>query len=268
MGFFFPLAYLCEMDLKEIIKSKASDIEADLIELRRHFHMNPELSFKEFETTNYLKAYIEKANFGVFNQITETGGFVDLKGNNPDAGITALRADIDALPIHEQNQKSYKSKNEGVMHACGHDVHTTCLLGAMHILQELKDEWNGTIRCIFQPGEERLPGGASIMIKEGVLQNPHVSSIQGQHVMPLLPAGTIGFRPGMYMASADEIYITVKGKGGHAAHPHMNIDPVVITAQIINQLQSIVSRHANPGYPSVLSIGKVIAEGRHQCDSE
>ena len=227
---------------------------------RRHLHQNPELSFCEFETTKFIASKLEEQGYSL-QKITETGGFIDLKGKNPEKRIIALRGDIDALPILEQNNKEYSSKNEGVMHACGHDVHTTCVLGAVQILSELKDEFEGTIRCIFQPGEEKLPGGASIMIKNGVLQNPSVEKIFGQHVMPLIDAGKVGFRSGLYMASADEIYITVKGKGGHGAHPHMNIDPVVISAQIITELQTVVSRHAKPSIPSVLSIGKVIAEG-------
>ncbi|MBR9861632.1 amidohydrolase [bacterium] len=249
------------MNLEPQIQEIARKISADLIETRRHLHMHPELSFQEFQTTEFLASYVEEKGYGTLERITETGGYVDLKGVNPDSSIIALRADIDALPILEQNEVEYRSKNPGVMHACGHDVHTTSLLGAMEILHQLKEFWQGTIRCIFQPGEERIPGGASIMINEGVLKNPDVQSIQGQHVMPLLPAGTVGFRPGLYMASADEIYIRIKGKGGHGAHPHMNIDPVTIAASIIQELQFVVSRHAKPAIPNVLSIGKVIAEG-------
>ncbi len=231
-----------------------------MVSTRRHLHQNPELSFQEFETTKFISERLAEQGYDL-KKITETGGYIDIKGKNPEKKIIALRGDIDALPIHELNNTEYVSKNEGVMHACGHDVHTTCVLGAFQILDQLKDEFEGTIRCIFQPGEERLPGGASIMIKEGVLKNPTVEKIYGQHVMPLVDAGKVGFKSGQYMASADEIYITVKGKGGHGAHPHMNIDPVVIAAQIITQLQTVVSRSAKPSIPSVLSIGKVIAEG-------
>lgn len=242
------------------IKAKAAAIKTNLQTIRRHLHQNPELSFVEFETTLFVAKTLE--NWGLnFQPLGKTGGFVDIKGKNPDKTCLALRADLDALPIFEKNEKPYKSLKEGVMHACGHDVHTTCLLGVAKILSEMKDYFEGTIRCIFQPGEEKLPGGASLMIKDGILKNPEVKNIVGQHVMPLLETGKLGFRKGMYMASADEIYITVKGRGGHGAHPHQNIDPVVIAAQIILELQTVVSRHAKPATPSVLSIGKVIANG-------
>ncbi|MNE27548.1 N-acyl-L-amino acid amidohydrolase [compost metagenome] len=168
---------------------------------------------------------------------------------------------MDALPIIEANDVEYKSKNEGVMHACGHDVHSASLLGTAKILSSLKSEFGGTVKLIFQPGEELLPGGASIMIKEGVLENPKPNGIIGQHVMPLIDAGKVGFRSGQYMASTDELYITVKGKGGHGAQPHMNIDPVLISAHIIVALQQVVSRIADPRLPSVLSIGKINANG-------
>ncbi|PCJ64530.1 MAG: N-acyl-L-amino acid amidohydrolase [Bacteroidetes bacterium] len=248
------------MNLSNRIKQLVEANFDELVSTRRHLHSNPELSFEEFETTKFIASKLKDNGFDL-QKITETGGYIDIKGKNPGSRTIALRGDIDALPISEQNEKEYTSKNEGVMHACGHDVHTTCLLGAIQILNELKDEFEGTIRCIFQPGEEKLPGGASIMIKNGVLKNPRVEKILGQHVMPLIDAGKVGFRSGLYMASADEIYIKVIGKGGHGAHPHQNIDPVVIAAQIITQLQTVVSRHTKPSIPSVLSIGKVIANG-------
>jgi amidohydrolase len=241
------------------VKQLASSIREQLVATRRHLHANPELSFQEFETTQYLAEKVQALGYNL-QTITETGGFVDIKGKNPSKKTIALRGDIDALPIIEANNVDYKSTNQGVMHACGHDVHTTCVLGALIILDKLKDEFEGTVRCIFQPGEERLPGGASIMIEKGVLK-PDVEKIFGQHVMPLIDAGKVGFRSGLYMASADEIYIKVIGKGGHGAHPHKNIDPVMIAAQLITQLQTVVSRRANPANPTVLSIGKVIAEG-------
>ena len=184
-----------------------------------------------------------------------------VKGKNPRKRVVALRADLDALPILEANKVPYCSQNEGVMHACGHDVHTSSLLGTARILHELRDRFEGTVKFIFQPGEEKLPGGASIMIKEGVLENPKPASIFGQHVHPPLRAGVVGFKSGIYMASADEIYVTVKGKGGHGAMPQECIDPVVITAQLIVALQQIVSRYAEPGIPSVLTFGKINTTG-------
>jgi len=193
--------------------------------------------------------------------MADTGVVVLIAGKNPDKKTVALRGDIDALPILEQNEVPYRSQNQGVMHACGHDVHTASLLGSARILSQLRDQFEGTIKLIFQPGEELIPGGASIMIKEGVLQNPAPAAIFGQHVFPHLPAGKVGVRSGMYMASADELYITVKGKGGHGAMPEINIDPVLISAHLIVALQQIVSRAASPKVPTVLSFGKIIANG-------
>jgi len=190
-----------------------------------------------------------------------TGVVAMIRGRNPDRKTVALRADMDALPILEANQVEYCSTVHGVMHACGHDVHTSSLLGAANILHQLRDQFEGSIKLIFQPGEEKIPGGASIMIKEGVLNNPAPQSVLGQHVMPQIKAGNVGFRRGLYMASADEIYMTVRGKGGHAAMPHTFIDPVMMAAQILVTLQQVVSRFAKPAIPSVLSFGKVIANG-------
>ena len=193
--------------------------------------------------------------------MAETGVVAFIEGKRPETKTLALRADMDALPIQEMNEVSYKSKNDGVMHACGHDVHTASLLGAANILNQVKDQFTGTIKLIFQPGEERIPGGASVMIKEGVLENPKVENIIGQHVMPLIDVGKVGFRQGMYMASADEIYMTVKGVGGHGAMPETLIDPVLIASHIIVALQQVISRNSDPKIPSVLSFGKVIADG-------
>lgn len=232
----------------------------DSIGIRRHLHANPELSFEEHNTAAYVEQVLQSYGLETV-RMANTGVVALVKGRNPESQTIALRADLDALPITEQNAVDYKSKNEGVMHACGHDVHTASLLGAARILQEVRGEFEGTVKLVFQPGEEKFPGGASIMIKEGVLQQPAPSSIIGQHVFPMLPAGKVGFRSGMYMASADEIYITVKGKGGHAALPELNVDPVLITSHLIVALQQIVSRHASPKVPTVLSFGKVEALG-------
>lgn len=243
------------------IKELAINNKTDIINVRRHIHANPELSFEEYNTKNYVLDLLK--NIGVTNiEVKAKTGIVGLiKGKNPSKKTIALRADLDALPIIEENDVIYKSKNVGVMHACGHDVHTASLLGAAKILIELKNEFEGTVKLIFQPGEEKIPGGASLMIADKALENPAPSAIFGQHVMPLIPVGKVGFKSGLYMASSDELFIKVIGKGGHGAMPHLNIDPVSIAAQIIVSLQQIVSRFAQPIIPTVLSFGKVIANG-------
>ena len=239
--------------LKEKIKILAHQYREEMIDVRRHLHANPELSYQEFETSQYIQQQLSA--IGIPFQVMATTGVVGLiEGKNPSKKIIALRADIDALPIHEANDIPYKSKKEGIMHACGHDVHTTCLLGAAKILYTLRDEWEGTIKLIFQPGEEKNPGGASIMIKEGVLQNPRPQAIYALHVHPGLALGQLSFRSGMVMASADELYFTIKGKGGHGAAPHLAIDPILIGAHLVTALQQVISRNRNPLYPSVLSI--------------
>ncbi|MEM6643934.1 MAG: M20 family metallopeptidase [Bacteroidota bacterium] len=241
------------------IKNLAEAQKAEVLSIRRHLHQHPELSFEEYETAAFIEGKLKNIGFSAVQRVGNTGVTLDLKGNKQgkEGKVLALRADIDALPILEANNVPYKSTKEGIMHACGHDVHTASLLGAAHILNELKEEFSGTIRFIFQPGEERAPGGASVLIKEGILKDPTPAKILGQHVMPLIPEGKVGFRKGKYMASADEIYLTVKGKGGHAAMPESFIDPVAISAQILVALQQIVSRKANPKVPSVLSFGKI-----------
>jgi amidohydrolase len=246
--------------MKNKIQELSAKIYNDVVGYRHHIHANPELSFKEFQTSLFIKEKLTA--WGIeFTDMANTGVVGLIKGKIPSDRIIALRADMDALPIHEANDKPYRSKNHGVMHACGHDVHSSSLLGTAYILNQLKDEFAGTIKLIFQPAEELLPGGASIMIKEGVLENPKPQAIVGQHVMPLIETGKVGFRSGIYMASTDELYVTVHGKGGHGAQPHQNIDPVLITAHIIVALQQIVSRNADPRLPSVLSFGKVNANG-------
>ncbi|MFZ4798370.1 MAG: M20 metallopeptidase family protein [Bacteroidia bacterium] len=247
--------------LIESIKNLAKKNSQNIINIRHYLHANPELSFQEFETSKYVKIGLENIGITNIEHKANTGLVALIEGKNPSKKTIALRADMDALPITELNNVEYKSKNEGVMHACGHDVHTSCLLGAAQILFNLKEEFEGTIKLIFQPGEEKLPGGASIMIEEGVLKNPDASAILGQHVMPLIPVGKVGFKSGLYMASTDELYVKVIGKGGHGAMPQLNIDPVVIAAQIIISLQQLVSRMASPIIPTVLSFGKVIANG-------
>lgn len=243
------------------IKSRATEIRNEVVQNRRHLHRNPELSFHEYNTATYIEEQLRSIGITDFERKGTTGVIALVKGKNDNGKVTALRADIDALPILEQNDIDYRSQNDGVMHACGHDVHTSSLLGSARILHELRDEFEGTIKLIFQPGEEKIPGGASILIKEGVLEKPKVHQIIGQHVMPQLPTGKIGFRKGLYMASSDEIYMTVKGKGGHGAMPQFNLDPIVITSHIITALQQVVSRFASPLLPTVLSFGKIIGMG-------
>jgi amidohydrolase len=218
------------------------------------------LSYQEFQTVKFVAEQLN--SYGIPSQPVATTGLVaEIKGVEPEKKTIALRADMDALPILEENNVTYKSKNKGVMHACGHDVHTSSLLTTARILQEVKDEFEGTIRLLFQPGEEKNPGGASYMIRDGALDNPRPAAILGQHVFPLLPAGKIGFREGMYMASADEIYLKVIGKGGHGAAPDLAIDPIVIASHIIIALQQIISRNANPRQPTVLTFGNIIGQG-------
>lgn len=245
----------------EKIKQLAKEITPDVIKIRRHIHANPELSYQEFSTAQFVANELRNIGLSPTEKVAETGVVALIKGKNPESRTIALRADMDALPITEENDVPYKSTKEGVMHACGHDVHTASLLGTARILYKLREEFEGTIKLIFQPGEEKNPGGASLMIKEGVLENPKPHKIVGQHVMPLIPVGKVGFREGMYMASCDEIYLTVNGKGGHGAMPELAIDPILIASHIIVGLQQVISRNASPKTPTVLTFGKVIANG-------
>ncbi len=249
------------MNIKEKIKELAQKYQNHAIEIRRHLHTYPELSYQEVETGKYIAKQLKKMNIPFNHGIADNGLVALIEGKNPEKKVIALRADIDALPIQEANDVPYKSKNKGVMHACGHDVHTASLLGAAQILNDCKEHLEGTIKLLFQPAEERLPGGASIMIKEGALENPKPVSIIGQHVHPPLEAGKIGLKPGIYMASADELYMSVKGKGGHGALPQDCIDPIVVTSHIITALQQVVSRNANPAMPTVITFGKINSVG-------
>lgn len=237
----------------EKIRQLAAAYADEFTRVRHHLHANPELSYEEHETSAFIQEKL-KAWQIPFEIKASTGVVGLIKGKNPDSAIVALRADMDALPIQEANDVPYKSKKAGVMHACGHDVHTTCLLGAAKILNELKDEWEGTVKLLFQPGEEKNPGGASLLIAEGVLENPAPQKIFALHVHPGLEVGKYSFRGGMVMASADEIYITIRSKGGHAAAPQFTADTILIGSHIVTGLQQIVSRNNNPFNPSVLSI--------------
>ena len=247
--------------LKQKIKSLAGSYHQEIINTRRHIHQHPELSFQEIETGKFIADKLNE--FGIKNEHGwgGTGVVAIIEGKNHHKKSIALRADIDALPINEKNDVPYKSCNVGIMHACGHDVHTSSLLGVAKILNEITGEITGTIKLIFQPGEEKLPGGASILIKEGVLKNPSPTSIFGQHVHPPLEVGKVGFRPGIYMASADELNLTVTGKGGHGALPHNCIDPILIAAHIITGLQQLISRMTDPTTPAVLTFGKINSTG-------
>ncbi len=237
----------------EKIRQLASQYASEFIEVRHHLHAHPELSYQEFETSAYIQQKLKSWNIP-FTIMATTGIAGIIEGKNPSKKIIALRADMDALPITEQNDVPYKSQHEGIMHACGHDVHTTCLLGAAKILNDTKSEWEGTVKLIFQPGEEKNPGGASMMIKEGVLENPAPQKIFALHVHPGMESGKFSFRGGMVMASADEIYINIKAKGGHAAAPQFTADPILIASHLIISLQQIISRNCDPFNPSVLSI--------------
>ncbi len=247
--------------MKEKIQKLARQYQLAVVADRRHLHQFPELSFQEVQTSQYVADQLAAIGVEYEQNVAGYGVVALLRGKNSRKRTIALRGDMDALPIQEANQVPYKSQHTGIMHACGHDVHTASLLGVVRILHDLRTEWEGSVKCIFQPGEEKLPGGASMMIREGVLENPKPVSIFGQHVHPPLRAGMIGLKPGVFMASSDEIYLTVKGRGGHGAMPNQCIDPVVITAQIIVALQQIVSRYADPGIPSVLTFGKINSSG-------
>lgn len=248
------------IDLKNKITEYAKSVKKEIIEIRSHLHKHPELSFEEFETSKYIQSKLDDYGIAYKNGYVKTGIVGIIKGVNPQKKVIALRSDMDALPITENPENKYCSLNKGVMHACGHDMHIASLLGAAKILNEFKSEWEGSILLIFQPGEELLPGGARLMMEENALQ-PEPEWILGQHVLPDMPTGTVGFRSGMYMASGDEIYLTVKGKGGHAAMPHRCTDNVLIASHIIVALQQIVSRHCDARIPTVLSFGRIEANG-------
>ena len=254
------------MDFSGKVKQEAKELFPYLLEIRRHLHANPELSFKEFETSKFISAELTKHNIQHQTGIVGTGIVALIKGKNPDKKCVLLRGDMDALPINEKNEVSYKSKHEGVMHACGHDVHSTCALGAAIILNNLKDDFEGSVKIIFQPGEEVLPGGASLMIKENILQNPKVDAAVALHVFTDLAARQVGFKSGMYMASTDEIYMDIIGKGGHAAMPAEYNSPILIASEILLQLQKefMNEKHLDENgkeIPTVLAFGKVTAAG-------
>ena len=249
------------MNLIDKIKELSLKNFEENLSIRRHIHKNPELSFNEFKTTEFIISHLKKHNIQFVEREAKVGLTAIVKGKNPDKKVIAMKADIDALPVHEKNNIEYKSITDGVMHACGHDYNTTTLLGAAILLNSIKDDFEGTVKLIFQTGEEKLPGGAKQMIEEGVLKNPDATLVIGQHGLPELETGTVGYFSGTYMASTDEVYITVKGKGGHGAMPNNFTDSVLIASHIIVALQQIVSRQAPPMCSTVLSFGKIIGNG-------
>lgn len=255
------------MLLHEEIKARASHYFQKVLGIRRHLHQHPELSFNEFSTSAYIQQQLKEANIEFTTGFVKTGIVAVIEGKNPRKGTLLLRADMDALPIEEKNEVPYKSCNPGVMHACGHDVHSACALGAAFILNDLKAEWEGTVKIMFQPGEEVLPGGASLMIKEGVLENPKVDKALALHVFPSLQAGNVGFRSGMYMASTDELYLTVRGKGGHAAMPADYINPLLLTSELLLAIENRFMRSGalagTPGenIPTVIAFGRIEGKG-------
>lgn len=249
------------MDLKNIILQEAESLLDEIIEIRRHLHRHPELSFKEEKTSAFIRRMLEQWGIDYEYPFVKTGILACINGKDPEGKVVALRTDMDALPINEENDVPYKSQNPGVMHACGHDVHMSSILGAIKILDKLKDRFSGKVLIIFQPGEEKAPGGAKLMLEEGLFKKIQPDLVIAQHVMPDMNAGVVGFKPGMYMASSNEIFITVKGKGGHGALPEKIDDPVLIASHILISLQQEINRKSPKGVPTVLSFGKVIADG-------
>ncbi len=243
-------------NLKELIRTLTKDNFDKILKHRRHIHQHPELSFEEYNTASYIITQLKALGISYREGIAGTGIVANIEGKEKGK-VVALRADMDALPIKEDTGLPFSSENEGVMHACGHDAHTAALLGTAEVLQSLRDKWAGTVLLLFQPGEEKFPGGASLMLKEGALNNPKPDLIIGQHILPDMPAGHVGFKPGMYMASGDEVYLTIKGKGGHAALPHTLNDTILIASHIIVALQQVVARMVPANIPTVLSFGRI-----------
>tara|TARA_B100000795_G_scaffold175671_1_gene132724 strand:+ start:2654 stop:3841 length:1188 start_codon:yes stop_codon:yes gene_type:complete len=238
-----------------------AESSSDLIQWREHIHANPELSFKEYNTANFVAQRLKEMYIPYTSDIAGTGLVALIKGKNPSNKCIALRADLDALPIQEENDIACKSTIDGIMHACGHDVHTTCLLGAAKVLNSLKEEFEGTIKLIFQPGEEVLPGGASMMIAEGVLENPSVDEIYALHVLPSMEVGKVGFKEGKYMAACDELHLSVIGKAGHAALPNQYNNPIMIIAELLPKLESYLNSLSKPTSPYIFAFGDLHANG-------
>jgi amidohydrolase len=250
--------------LKQEFAKMAEDLYDETVQHRRHLHQYPELSFQENATADFVEKVLTEIGFTAIKRMAKTGVVALLHPEEHVGKVIGLRSDLDALPIQETNAISYKSKHDGVMHACGHDVHTAILLTVAKILFRCKDQVSGNVKFIFQPGEELLPGGASVLIKEGVLNHPNVDYLIAQHVTPQIPVGKIGFKKGLFMASTDEIYITVKGKGGHAAMPHTYVNPLLLASEILmklNQFFMIDKTDNNLQIPTVLAFGKINGSG-------
>lgn len=251
--------------MRNPIKALADELFPEVVRLRRHLHQRPELSFEEHETARFVHATLAPLDVAVQTGVAGTGLVVTLEGGRPGPTVS-LRADMDALPIQEENTFDFASQQPGVMHACGHDAHTASLLGTIMILHRLRAELHGTVRLLFQPGEEKIPGGAKTMIAEGALAAAPAAekpaAVFGQHVAPDQPVGTIGVRGGLFMTSCDELYLTIEGQGGHAASPHrLRADPVLVAAHVVVALQSVISRNCPPDVTSVLSFGRLVADG-------
>lgn len=251
------------LEIKEKIRSFSTELKSKVLGYREHLHANPELSYQEHETMEYVSGVLTDLGIDHKKGVGDTGIVAIIRGDHHKKNdeCIGLRADLDALPIQEENEISCKSKVDGVMHACGHDVHTSVLLGAAEVLQKLRNELPQPVKLVFQPGEEQNPGGATLMIRDGVLENPKVSKMFALHVFPDMEVGKVGFKEGLYMASCDEIHATIHGKGGHGATPHVCIDPILIGAEIVTSLQQIVSRKCDPKVPCVLSFGHFEALG-------
>jgi amidohydrolase len=250
-------------ELKEVITTKVSAIYEKIKGYREHLHQNPELSYKEFNTMEYVAAKLKEIGIPYEKGVAGTGiiGIVRSSKHSKNQACIGLRADLDALPIQEQNTASYKSKVEGVMHACGHDVHTSILLGAAEILFELREDLEHPIKLIFQPGEEKNPGGASLLIEAGVLENPKVKEMYALHVFPELEVGKLAIRPGLNMASCDELHLEIIGVGGHGAMPEKCINPILIGSKFIIEAQNIIHKSCPKEVPCVISFGHFDALG-------
>lgn len=248
--------------IKEIILRKSNELNAEVIRLRRHLHKHPELSYKETETAKYISDWLSANGIEHRKEIAGTGIIAIIKGNIKGDKVIAIRAEMDALPVFERNISDYSSINHGIMHACGHDAHMAMLMGAALIMQHIRDHFQGTILLIFQPGEEKSPGGAKLMIESGDLSNPKPDIIIAQHNLPELESGKTGFRAGRYMASCDEIYITVNGTGGHAALPGLTTDQIFIASNLVVRLKTLMAEAQKiRNIPTVLGIGRISGEG-------